>query len=182
MLFLRLPEASVYSENRILCSNVRGLARQLSDLTVASSQCIYYCALRLWSQICVTCRSSKFADLGALSCPGREGWLHMYEIVMEHCANQNLSAVVAKCCFLGFVVFSFNHNPDLYNQIFYCLRTSMAAVQAKDARASFLFVGDLNGHHQECWVPRPRTIMVLQPLISQLCLVAISWLSAEPII
>ena len=25
----------------------------------------------------------------------------------------------------------------------------MAAVQAKDVRASFLFVGDLNGHHQE---------------------------------
>ena len=25
----------------------------------------------------------------------------------------------------------------------------MAAVQAADARASFLFVGDLNGHHQE---------------------------------
>ena len=26
----------------------------------------------------------------------------------------------------------------------------MAAVQDEDARASFLFVGDLNGHHQEC--------------------------------
>ena len=25
----------------------------------------------------------------------------------------------------------------------------MAAVQAADARASFLFVGDMNGHHQE---------------------------------
>ena len=25
----------------------------------------------------------------------------------------------------------------------------MAAVQAEDVRASFLFVGDLNGHHQE---------------------------------
>ena len=25
----------------------------------------------------------------------------------------------------------------------------MAAVQAEDMRASFLFVGDLNGHHQE---------------------------------
>ena len=26
---------------------------------------------------------------------------------------------------------------------------AMAAVQAADARSSFLFVGDLNGHHQE---------------------------------
>ena len=25
-----------------------------------------------------------------------------------------------------------------------------AAVQADDVRASFLFIGDLNGHHQEC--------------------------------
>ena len=27
----------------------------------------------------------------------------------------------------------------------------MAAAQAEDMRASFLFVGDFNGHHQECW-------------------------------
>ena len=33
--------------------------------------------------------------------------------------------------------------------IFDCLLASMAAVQAKDVRASFLSVGDLNGHHQE---------------------------------
>ena len=26
----------------------------------------------------------------------------------------------------------------------------MAVVKAEDIRASFLFVGDLNGHHQEC--------------------------------
>ena len=26
----------------------------------------------------------------------------------------------------------------------------MAAVQAEDVRASFLFVGDLNDHYQEC--------------------------------
>ena len=33
--------------------------------------------------------------------------------------------------------------------IFYCLLASMAAEQAEDVRASFLFEGDLNGHHQE---------------------------------
>ena len=46
-------------------------------------------------------------------------------------------------------VYSLYHNPDLDDQIFDCLPASMAAVQAEDARASFLFVGDLNGHHQE---------------------------------
>ena len=46
-------------------------------------------------------------------------------------------------------VYSLYHNPDLDDRIFYCLLASMAAVQAEDVRASFLFVGDLNGHHQE---------------------------------
>ena len=40
-------------------------------------------------------------------------------------------------------------NHDLDDRIFDCLLTSMAVVQADDVRASFLFVGDLNGHHQE---------------------------------
>ena len=46
-------------------------------------------------------------------------------------------------------VFSHYSNPDLDDTIFDCLLTSMAAVQAEDVRASFLFVGDLNGHHHE---------------------------------
>ena len=46
-------------------------------------------------------------------------------------------------------VFSLYRNPDLDDRIFDCLLTSMAAVPAGDVRASFLFVGDLNGHHQE---------------------------------
>ena len=36
-------------------------------------------------------------------------------------------------------------NPDLDDRIFYCFLASVAAVQAEDIRASFLFVGDLNG-------------------------------------
>ena len=53
-------------------------------------------------------------------------------------------------------VFSLYLNPDLYNRIFDCLLTSMAAVQAEDVRYSFLFVGDLNGHHQE-WLGSATT-------------------------
>ena len=41
-------------------------------------------------------------------------------------------------------------------QIFDCLLASMAAVQAEDVRASFLFLGDLNGHHQE-WLVSTTT-------------------------
>ena len=45
-------------------------------------------------------------------------------------------------------VYSLYHNPDLDDQIFDCLLASMAAVQAEDVRASFLFVGDLNSHQE----------------------------------
>ena len=46
-------------------------------------------------------------------------------------------------------MFSLYSNPDLDDRIFYCLLASMAAVQAEDIRAYFLFVGNLNGCHQE---------------------------------
>ena len=68
----------------------------------------------------------------------------------------NLSVVVAKCWFFRvcdvrqiFFVFSLYRNRDLDDRIFGCLLTSIAAVQADDVRASFLFVCDLNGHHHE---------------------------------
>ena len=47
-------------------------------------------------------------------------------------------------------LFSLCRNPDLDDRIFYCLLLSNGALQAEDVRASFLFVGDLNGHHLEC--------------------------------
>ena len=40
--------------------------------------------------------------------------------------------------------------------IYDCLLTAMAAVLAADAHDSFLFVGDLNGHHQE-WLGSTTT-------------------------
>ena len=46
-------------------------------------------------------------------------------------------------------MYSLYRNPDQDDRIYDCLLTSMAAVQAEDVRASFLFVGDLNGHHQD---------------------------------
>ena len=46
-------------------------------------------------------------------------------------------------------VYRLYRNLDQDDRIFDCLLASMAAVQAEDVRASFLFLGDLNGHHQE---------------------------------
>ena len=81
---------------------------------------------------------------------------------MEHFANPSLSVVVAKCFFRvcgarhNLYVFSLYCNPGLDDKSFDCLLTSMATVQAEDVRASSLFVGDSNGHHQE-WLGSTTT-------------------------
>ena len=49
----------------------------------------------------------------------------------------------------NFCVFSLYPNPGLHDRIYECLLTATAAVQEAGVRASFLFMGDLNGHHQE---------------------------------
>ena len=95
---------------RILCINVLGLAGNLSDLTVALSQ---YDTL-----LCSETLVSYMRDVSEVLVPGfgrpvllcrgkmprAVGWLHKFEMVMEHFTNPNLSVVVAKCWFLGFVV------------------------------------------------------------------------------
>ena len=53
-------------------------------------------------------------------------------------------------------VFSLYRNPDLDGRIFDCLLASMSVVQDEDVRASFLFVGNFNGHHPE-WLGSTTT-------------------------
>ena len=95
---------------RILCSNVRGLAGNVSDLTVALSQYdILLCSetlvsdIRHVSEVLVPGFGRPVLLCGA-RCLGPVGWRHLYEMVMEHFANLNLSVVVAKYRFLGFAV------------------------------------------------------------------------------
>ena len=102
------PRRPVPAVCRILCSNVQGLAGNLSDLTVASSQYdILLCSETLVSDI-ATCRRCWFPVSVALSCCvgarclGSVGWLHTVEIVTEHFANPNLSVVVAVFRVCGF--------------------------------------------------------------------------------
>ena len=70
-------------------------------------------------------------------------------------------------------VFSRYRNPDLDDRIFYCLRSSMVAVQTENIRASLVFVewpsSGVVGfyHHEPSWS-------------CSFCPVAISWLSAQP--
>ena len=53
-------------------------------------------------------------------------------------------------------VYSLYRINDIDDRIFDYLLASMAAEQAEDVRASFLFVGDLNGRHQE-WLGSTTT-------------------------
>ena len=95
---------------RILRSNVRFLAGNLSDLTVASSQYdILLCSETLVSDVrhvlevlvpgfgrpVLLCRGKM---------PRARGMAATFEMVTEHFANPNLSVVAAKCWFLWFVV------------------------------------------------------------------------------
>ena len=57
---------------------------------------------------------------------------------------------------LNVYVCSLYRNPDLDDRNFDCLLASKVAVRAEDVRASFLFVGDLNGNHQE-WLGSTTT-------------------------
>ena len=58
----------------------------------------------------------------------------------------------------------------------------MAAVQTEDVRASFLFVGDLNGYHQECLGSTTTNRHGVAAFDFATVSVAISWLLAQPVL
>ena len=58
----------------------------------------------------------------------------------------------------NFYEFGAYRNPDLWDKIFACLLTAMAEVQSLDRKASFLFVGDVNAHHEEWLGSSTKTV------------------------
>ena len=78
----------------------------------------------------------------------REGYGEFREPKFECGCCETL--VVRVCCTRqNFYVFSLYRNHDQDDRIFESLLTSTAAMQAENARASFLFVGHLNEDHYE---------------------------------
>ena len=156
------PQRPVPDVCRILCSNVRGLAGNLSDLTVVSSQCdILFCSETLVSDMrhvsellvpgfgrSVLLYRGKMPRARGIAAYVRYGYGAFRQpkmlVFMVYGVRQNL------------YVYSLYRNPDLDDRIFDCLPAPMAAVQAEDVRASFLFVSDLNGHYQE-WLESTTT-------------------------
>ena len=154
---------------RILCSNVRGLAGNPSDMIVASSQYdILLCSetlvsdMRHVSEVLVPgfCRPvllcrGKMPRARGMAAYVRDGYGAFRQSKFECGCCEML---VFRICGArqNLYVYTLYRNPDLDDRIFDCLLASMAAVQAEDVRASFLFVGDLNGHHQE-WLGSTTT-------------------------
>ena len=153
----------------ILCSNVRGLDGNLSDLTVGLSQYdILLCSetfvkgMRHVSELLVPgfgrpvlLRRGKMPRSRGMAAYVRDGYGAFRQPKFECGCCEML---VFRVCGVKqhLYVFSLYRNPDLDDQIFDCLLASKAAVQAEDIRASFLFVGDLNGHHQD-WLGSTTT-------------------------
>ena len=163
------PRRPVPGACRILCSNVRGLSMNLSDVTTASSQY----DLLLCSETLVSDRLhisellvSGFGRPVLLCRDGMPPARGMAANVRDGYGAFRQPKFGCGCCEMqvfrvcgvrqNFYVFSLYRNPDLDDRIYDCLLTAMAGVQAADARASFLFVGDLNGHHQE-WLGSTTT-------------------------
>ena len=102
------PRRPVLAVCRILGSNVRGLAANLSDLIVASSQYdILLCSETLVSEVRHVSEGlvpgfSRPVVLCRGRMPRARGMV--FYVRDEHFANPNLSVVLAKCWFLGFVV------------------------------------------------------------------------------
>ena len=138
----RRPDPAVC---RILCSNVRGLAGNLSDLTVASPQYdILLCSETLVSDMR---HVSEILVIGygrsVLLCRGKIPLARgMAEYVRDGYGVLRRPKFEGGCCEMLFFrvcgvrqilyVFSLYGNPDRDDQIFYCLLASMAAVQTED--------------------------------------------------
>ena len=143
-----------------VCSNVRGLAGNLSDLTLASSQydilllCSETLVLDMVPEFCCTVLLSrgKMPRAGGIC---RDGYGAFRKPKFECGCCEML---VFRVCGVrqNLYVFSLYRNPDLDDRIFDCLLASIAASQTEDIRDSFLFVGDLNGGHRE-WLSSTTT-------------------------
>ena len=149
--------------------NVLGLAINHSDLTMASSQYdILFCSETLvsdmhhvlellipgFSRPVFLCQGKMPLACGMVAYV-RDGFRAIRQPKFE-CGCCKM--LVFSVCGVrqNIYVYSLYRNPVLDDQIFYCLLASMAAVQAVDVGASFLFLGDLNGHHQE-WLSSMTT-------------------------
>ena len=146
------PRRPVPDVCRILSSNMRGLAANLSELTVASSQndillfsVTLVSDMRHVSEVLVPAWFlSPCRVVSGQLMPRARG---MAAYVRDGYGAFRQPKFECGCCEMLFFkvcgvrqnlyVYSLYRNPDLDDRIFDCLLASMAAVHAEDVRASF---------------------------------------------
>ena len=161
----------------MLCGHVWGLAGNLSGLTLASYQ--YDILFSFETLVSDMLHVSELLVPGfgrpVMVCRGKMPWARGMAaygygafrqpkfdggccemLVFRVCGVHHHKWCVAIKTVQNLYVYSLYRNPDLDDRIFDCILASMAAVQTEDVRASFLFVGDLNGHNQE-WLGSTTT-------------------------
>ena len=156
------PRRSRQRQCRIMYANIRGLFKNIRDLTVASSQYdILLCSETLVSQM----RHSSEILIPGFNKPilfkrdeiPRARGMAVY-IRKKFPASRKTSyecgcheIQVIKVCgrYNNFYLCSVYRNPDLDDKIFDCLLITMAKIQEDDRKASFVFIGDFNAHHRE---------------------------------
>ena len=139
----------------ILCSNVRGHSKNgLLETMVSNRRHISEFLVPGFSRPVLLCRDEMPRARG-MAAYVQDGYGAFRQPKFE-CGCCEMLVFIVCGARQHFYVFSLNHNPDLDDWLYDCLLTALAAVHAADVRASFLFVGYLNGHHQE-WVGSTTT-------------------------
>lgn len=155
------PGPRVRPDVRILYSNIRGLAANLAELTVASADFDVLCL----SETLVTDRR----HISELRIPGfggpqqrlavarlsrglalyvRSGCLAFRQSGLE-CSCHEVMAFRICGPIHNFYVFSVYRSPNGDDSIFDCLLAAMGKVQESDPKSAVVFVGDFNAHHTE---------------------------------
>ena len=147
---------------RVMYTNIRGLHKNISDLTVASSQYdILLCSETLVSQMRhsseVLIPSFKKPILFRRDAVPRARGMAIYirnKYPASHktnyeCGCHEIQVIKVSGRHNNFYLCSIYRNPDSDDSIFDCLLMTMARIQEDDRKACFVFIGDFNAHHRE---------------------------------
>lgn len=147
---------------RILYSNIRGLHKNIKDLTMASMDYdIVFCSETLVSNHRhisellmpgfnkpLLIRSDSLPRARGMSLYLRSGYnAQPLTKFLCHCHEIQLVKVSSK--YHNHYIFSLYRNPDANNNLYDCLLNALALIQSVDVKSSFIFLGDVNAHHQE---------------------------------
>ena len=167
----------------MLFANVRGLRTNLPDLCVRARQCdVVLCSeTKVSDRHVAELRIPGFGSPAQIRCGDLPEARGLIAYVRDGFAAHRQRTYECGCCEMlvirvcggrqNFYVFAVYRNPNLDDHIYDCLIDSMARIESVDGRAAFVFVGDLNAHHQEWQFPvtNPHGRMAMEFTISSGC-------------